>query len=380
LPLTYILGQGGDIHLEITIIGLPKSGKTTIFNALTKGKAEVATYTQTALAPNIGVSKVPEPRLKTLENIFHPKKMIQAEVKYVDIAGAGKGASKSEGIGGQFLNYLSGADALLQVIRNFSDDNVPHVEGTIDPKRDMSTIDLELIFSDLSIIERRLGRIETSLKGAKSVERDLLTKEQAILQQIKSELEKDKPIWQQGLTNDELRSLFNYQFLTAKPMLIIINIGENQLGEASSIEANLRSMCSHPQFEVVALCGKLEAELAQLSEADAEEFRKAMGLHEPALTRVIKASYQLLGLISFFTTVSSELKVWTIPKGTTALKAAGKIHSDIERGFIRAEVISYDDLKKSGNLAEARRLGLIRLEGKNCLVQDGDIVTFLFNV
>jgi GTP-binding protein YchF len=366
--------------LEITIIGLPKSGKTTIFNALTKGKAEVATYSQTTLAPNIGVSKVPEPRLKTLENIFQPKKIIQAEVKYVDIAGAGKGASKSEGIGGQFLNYLSSADALLQVIRSFSDDNVPHVEGTIDPKRDISTMDLELIFSDLSIIERRLGRIETSLKGARSVERDLLVKEQVILQQIKSELEKDKPIWQQGLTNDELRSLFNYQFLTAKPMLVIINIGENQLSEASSIEANLRSICSNPQFEVVTLCGKLETELAQLSEADAEEFRKAMGLHEPALARVIKASYQLLGLISFFTTVSSELKVWTIPKGTTALKAAGKIHSDIEKGFIRAEVISYDDLKKSGNLAEARRLGLLRLEGKNYLVQDGDIVTFLFNV
>jgi len=193
-------------------------------------------------------------------------------------------------------------------------------------------------------------------------------------------LEKDKPIWQQGLTGEELRSLSNYQFLTAKPTLIIINIGENQLAEASSIEAGLRSVCTHPQFEVVALCGKLEMELSQLSEADAEEFRTSMGLHESALARVIKASYQLLGLISFFTTVSSELKVWTISKGTTALKAAGKIHSDIEKGFIRAEVISYDDLKKSGNLAEARRLGLLRLEGKSYLVQDGDIVTFLFNV
>lgn len=366
--------------MEITIIGLPKSGKTTIFNALTKGKAEVAAYIQATLAPNIGVSKVPELRLKGLESIFQPKKITQAEVKYVDIAGTGKGFGKGEGISGQFLNYLSGADALLQVVRNFSDGNVPHVEGRIDSKRDMSNIDLELIFSDLTIIERRRGKIEISLKGTKSIERDLLVKEQALLQQIKSELEKDIPIWRQSLTAEEIKSLSNYQFLTAKPMLVIINIGESQLNDASSIEASLRSVCSYPQFEVVALCGKLEMELAQLSEIEAEEFRMAMGLRESALDRVIKASYQLLGLISFFTTVSSELKVWTVPRGTTALKAAGKIHSDIEKGFIRAEVISFDDLEKSGNLAEARKLGLLRLEGKNYVVQDGDIITFLFNV
>ncbi len=366
--------------MEIAIIGLPKSGKTTIFNALTKGKAEVAAYAKSNLVPNIGVSKIPEPRLNILDSVFNPKKITQAEVKYVDIAGTGKGFGKGEGIGGQFLNHLSVADALLQVVRGFSDGDLPYGENSIDPKRDMSTMDLELIFSDLSIIEKRLGRIESTLKGAKPVERDSLTKEQVLLRQIESNLEKDIPIWRQGLTNGELKGLSNYQFLTAKPMLIIVNIGENQLNEASSIEANLRSLCSHPRFEVVVLCGKLEMELAQLSEVEAEEFRTAMGLYEPALDRVIKASYQLLGLISFFTTVSSELKVWTIPKGTTALKAAGKIHSDIEKGFIRAEVISFDDLKKSGNLAEARKLGLLKLEGKNYLVQDGDIVTFLFNV
>lgn len=366
--------------MEITIIGLLKSGKTTIFNALTKGKAQVATYTQITLAPNIGVSKVPEPRLKVLESIFQPKKTTQAEVKYVDIAGAGKGFGKGEGIGGNFLNYLSGADALLQVVRDFSDGNVPHVEGSINPKRDIASMDLELIFSDLSIIERRLGRIETSLKGAKSLERDSFVKEQALLQQIKSELEKDIPIWRQGLTVEEIKSLSNYQFLTEKPMLVIINIGESELDEASSIEANLRSVCSYPQFEVVALCGKLEMELVQVNETEAEEFRIAMGLKESALDRVIKASYQLLGLVSFFTTVSSELKVWTVPKGTTALKAAGKIHSDMEKGFIRAEVISFDDLKICGSLAEARKLGLIKLEGKHYVVQDGDIITFLFNV
>lgn len=366
--------------METTIIGLPKSGKTTIFNAVTKGKAEVAAYAQTALTPNVGVAKVPEPRLNTLESIFQPKKVTPAEIKYVDIAGTSKGFGKGEGIGGQYLNYLSDADALLQVVRSFSNENVPHIERNIDPVRDISIMDLELIFSDLTIIDRRMERIEIGLKGAKTAERDLLMREQLLLKQIKAKLEKDTPIWKQGLNNDELKSLSNYQFLTAKPMLVIMNIGENQIGETSVLEANLRSDYSHTQFEVVALCGKLEMELVQLNENEAEEFRKAMGLTESALDRVVRASYHLLGFISFFTTVSSELRAWTIPRGTTAIKAAGKIHSDIEKGFIRAEVVSFDDLKKCGSLAEAKRLGLLRLEGKNYLVQDGDIITFLFNI
>ncbi len=366
--------------MQTTIIGLPKSGKTTIFNALTKGKAEVAAYAHTALTPNMGVAKVPEPRLKALENIFQPKKITPAEIKYVDIAGSSKGFGKGDGIGGQYLNYLSDTDALLQVVRSFGNENVPHIEGNIDPVRDISIMDLELIFSDLTIIERRMERIDTGLKGAKTAERDLLMKEQALLKQIKVKLEKDTPVWQQGLNNEELKSLSNYQFLTAKPMLVIMNIGENQIGETAALEANLRSKYSHTQFEVVALCGKLEMELAQLNETEAGEFRKALGLTESALDRMVRASYHLLGLISFFTTVSAELRAWTIPRGTTVIKAAGKIHSDMEKGFIRAEVVSFDDLKKCGGLAEAKRLGLLRLEGKNYLVQDGDIITFLFNV
>lgn len=366
--------------MEISIIGLPKSGKTTIFNALTKGKAEIATYAPIALAPNVGVSKVSEPRLQVLDKIFQAKKIMPAEVKYIDIAGVAKGFGKGEGISGQFLNYLSNADALLQVVRVFEDEIVPHIEGSIDPKRDMATINLELIFSDLAIIERRLKRLEASLKGAKPSERDLVLKEQALLQKIKSGLDKDIPIWQQGLTTEEIKSLANYQFLTAKPMLVVINIGENQLAQASSFEAELRSAYSYPQFEVAALCGKLEMELAQLSDDEAEEFRNALGLTEPALDRIIRLSYQLLGLISFFTTVSAELKAWTIPKGTAALRAAGKIHSDIEKGFIRAEVVSFHDLDRCGSLAEARKQGLLRLEGKNYIVQDGDIITFLFNI
>jgi len=366
--------------LEISIIGLPKSGKTTIFNALTRGKAETTVYAQTALAPNVGVSKVPEPRLQILGKIFQPKKITPAEVKYVDIAGVGKGFGKDEGISGQFLNYLSNADALLQVVRVFEDEKIPHVEGSIDSKRDMATMDLELIFSDLTIIERRIKRLEVSLKSTKPSERDLYLKEQVLLHKIKSGLEKGIPIWQQGLTTEEIRGLANHQFLTAKPMLVVANVGERQLAQASAIEAELRAAYSYPQFEVAVLCGKLEMELAQLSDAEAEEFRAALGLTESALGRLIRLSYQLLGLISFFTTVSAELRVWTIPRGTTALKAAGKIHSDIEKGFIRAEVVSFHDLERCGSLTEARKQGLLRLEGKKYIVQDGDIITFLFNV
>lgn len=362
--------------MKVAIIGIPESGKTTIFNALTRGKAEVAAYSPT-LAPNIGVAKVSDSRLSVLEGVFQPKKTVPAEVSYIDIAGSIKSFGK-EGAGGEFLNYLTTADALLQVVRAFQDDKVPHPEGSIDPKRDMASLDLELAMSDLAIMERRLEKLETSLKGAKAAERESYLKEQLLLEKIKAELEKDMPIRLQGLAKEELKILANYQFLTAKPMLVVLNIGEQQIRQAAQLEGEISAL--HPQFAVVALCGKLEMELAQLSDAEAREFRESMGLSKPALDRVIDLSYSLLGLISFFTTVSSELKAWTIPGGTPAPKAAGKIHSDMERGFIRAEVISYGDLESCGNLTEARKRGLLRTEGKNYIIQDGDVVTFLFNV
>jgi ribosome-binding ATPase len=362
--------------VKVAIIGIPNSGKTTIFNALTRGKAEVAAYSPT-LAPNIGVAKVPDARLSVLEGIFQPKKTVPAEVGYIDIAGSIKGFGK-EGAGGELLNYLTTADALLQVVRAFEDEQVPHPEGSIEPKRDIASLDLELAISDLAIMERRLEKLEISLKGAKAAERETYQKEQLLLQKIKTELEKDVPVRLQGLGKEELKMLANYQFLTAKPMLAILNIGEEQISRASQLEGAISSL--YPQFAVVALCGKLEMELAQLSDAEAREFREAMGLSKPALDRVIDLSYNLLGLISFFTTVSSELKAWTIPSGTPAPKAAGKIHSDMERGFIRAEVIGYSDLERCGNLTEARKRGLLRTEGKNYIIQNGDVVTFLFNV
>ncbi len=362
--------------MKVAIIGLPKSGKTTIFNALTKGKAEIAAYSP-SLTPNIGVAKIPDSRLPMLEGIFHPKKTVLAEVSYVDIAGSAKAFSKGE-VEGELLGYLTTADALLQVIRAFEDGEIPHPEGSINPERDIATLDLELAFSDLTIIERRLDKLKATLEGAKTSERGLYLKEQALLEKIKAALEKDIPIRQQRLAEDELKTLSNYQFLTAKPMLIILNIGEAQISQASQLENEIKSL--YPQFAVVALCGKLEMELGQLSDTEAKEFREAMGLTTPALDQVINLSYSLLGLISFFTTASAELKDWTIPSGTTAPKAAGKVHTDMERGFIRAEVINYNDLERCGNLAEARKKGLLRIEGKNYIVHDGDVITFLFNV
>ena len=362
--------------MKVAIISIPGSGKTTVFNALTRGNVQVAAYSP-SLAPHTGVAKVPDARLTALAGIFQPKKIVPAEVSYTDVAGSVKSFG-TEGVGGEFLSYLTTADALLQVVRAFENDLVPHPEGSTDPRRDIASLDLELAISDLSIMERRLDRLETSLKAARATERESHLKEQLLLQKVKSELEKDIPIRLQGLSGEELKMLANYQFLTAKPMLVVLNIGEEQIPKTTQLESEISSL--HPQFAVVALCGKLEMELAQLSDAEADEFRTGLGLGKPALERVIDLSYSLLGLVSFFTTVSHELKAWTIPSGTPAPRAAGKVHSDMERGFIRAEVISFSDLHSCGSLAEARRKGLLRTEGKHYIVQDGDVITFLFNV
>lgn len=360
--------------VDTGIIGLPQSGKTTVFNALSGGKADT-----TSLAPNVGIAKVPEPRLKVLAQMFGKKKIIPAEVRYIDIGAAAPGATGKQLIASQLLNEVGKADALLGVVRAFTDDRVPHVSGSIDVGRDIATIDLELAFSDLAIIERRLERIEISLKAAKPVERPPFVKEQEMLGKIKSGLEKEVPIRSMGLSPDDLRALSNYQFLSAKPLLIVVNTGEEQLPQAAKMEADF-SKVSRPHCRLITLCGKLEMELAQLEETDAIKFRAEMGLKEPGLDRVIKQSYELLGLISFFTIGSDEVKAWSIPNGTPAVKAAGKVHSDMERGFIRAEVIDHHDLVRSGNMAEARRHGLLRLEGKNYVVKDGDVINFLFNV
>jgi GTP-binding protein YchF len=363
------------MSVDIGIIGLAKSGKTTILNALTGVKADRASQT-----PHIGVTKVPDPRLKGLADMLHPKRVVPTEARFIDIGASTKSVGDSKGIGGQLLTELSNVDALVAAVRAFEDESIPHIEGSLDVERDIATIGLELAVSDLAIIERRLARIEESLKGAKSPEHQHLLQEQEILLKIKANLEKDIPIRQLILSPDDTKVIASYQFLTAKPLLILVNIGEEQLPQAASLEEQLNSQYSRPECGVITLCGKLEMELAQLDETTAEEFRAEYSMEESGRDRAIKLSYELLGLVSFFTTASDEVKAWPVPKDTSALKAAGKIHSDMERGFIRAEVISYDDLMRCGSLAEARKRGLLRLEGKNYIVRDGDVITFLFNI
>ncbi len=368
------------MSIAVGIIGPGKSGKTTIFNALTGSKAEGGGLASDGLAAHIGVAKVPEPRLQTLVDMLQPKRVVPAEVRYIDVGASVKSLATAKGIGGELLSQLSNADALINVVRAFADDSVPHPEGSLDVERDIATMNIELIFSDLAIIERRLERIEDSLKGAKPPERQAILHEQETLLKFKAELEKDIPIRSLSLAAGDARLLAGYQFLTAKPLLIVVNIGEEQLSETANLEAELNSRHTQEKSRIIALCGKLEMELGQLDEPAAAEFRADFGLTESGLDRVIKQSYELLGLVSFFSTAHGEVKAWSVPHGTSALTAAGKIHSDMERGFIRAEVIGYDDLVRCGNLAEGRKHGLLKLEGKEYIVQDGDVITFLFNV
>jgi GTP-binding protein YchF len=359
--------------INIGVVGLAKSGKTTVFNALTRGQADTGSST-----PHIGKAKVPEPRLKALADMLRPRRVVPTEVSYIDI-----GASVKRGEGGmgdQLLGELSNTDAIINVVRAFANDSIPHPEGSLDVERDIAAVSLELTLHDAGIINRRLERIEASLKGADPTERQLLSREQQLLTRLKSELEKETPIRQLELSAEETKAIANFQFLTAKPLLILVNIGEEQIGEAASLEKELVSRHHGPGLGVITLCGRLEMELTQLDEEAEKQCRAEFGVTEPGLDRVIRLSYQLLDLVTFFTTASDEVKAWSIPRGTTALKAAGKIHSDMERGFIRAEVISYEDLMKCGSMAEAHKRGRLRLEGKNYIVQDEDVITFLFNV
>ena len=365
---------------NIGIIGLPRSGKTTVFNALTGGQADTAAHAADSLAPHIGVAKVPEPRLKVLEEIFRPGKVVPAEAKYIDVGASVKTLAQDKGLGGRLLNQLSTVDTLICVVRAFKDESIPHPDGSLDIRRDIGTLNLELVFSDLAIMERRLERLEDSLKGAKPPERQVILQEKEILLRLKAELENDKPIRELPLEPAAARIVNNYQFLTAKPLLIVVNIGEEQLSQAAAMEAEVNTAYSGKNRRVIALCGRLEMELVQLEESAAREFRAGYGITEPGSERAIKASYELSDLITFFTAASNELRAWPIKRGLTAQKAAGKIHTDMEKGFIRAENIALDDLVSCGSIAEARKRGLLRLEGKEYVVKDGDVITFLFNV
>ena len=366
--------------MELGLIGYPQSGKTTLLKALTKGRMEGNGSSGAKQEVNVGVARMPDPRLDTLAGIFNPDKVVPVEIKYWDVPAASGKPGDGAGIGGQYLNLLQGADALLHVVRAFQDPSVPHISGAVDPHRDVEDMDGELAFSDLAILERRSQRIETSLKGAKAHERDTLLREGSVLQHLKNGLEKNVPVREQGMGPEEAETLSNYQLLTAKPLLNVFNVDDSALTESPDLEVELASRYDGMGVKATALSGQMEMELSELSAEDEREFRESMGLQGSGLDRVLRASYDLLSLVSFYTFVSKEVRAWTVAANTPAVQAAGKIHSDMERGFIRAEVMAFDDLARCGSVAQCRKEGLLRLEGKAYPVKDGDVITFLFNL
>ncbi|MPZ22120.1 MAG: redox-regulated ATPase YchF [Dehalococcoidia bacterium] len=364
--------------MDLAIVGLERSGKTTVFNALTRGSARTGGYGG-GLEPNLGTVKVPDERLDRLSGLLKAKKVTHAEIRYIDFPGSG--FSKEKGPAAQYLAGLSRADALIHVVRLFSSEVVPHPEGSIDPARDLSILDLELAFSDLAVIDRRLERLEAELRSRKASDREAGEREQAILLRFKASIEAEQPLRSLDLSAEDLKTVSGFGFLTLKPLLVVLNVGDDDGSRLAEVEAEHASLPLAGRSALVALPGKIEEDLSQMSAEEAAEFRAEMGIpEESALDRMIKESYALLGLISFLTVGEPEGRAWTVPEGTPAVKAAGAIHSDIERGFIRAEVTRSDDLLRTGSYAEARRQGLLRTEGKTYIVQDGDVVHVLFNV
>lgn len=366
--------------LHLTVMGLPSSGKTTVFNALTRAQARTGTFGAAEGDVNLATVKVPDSRLDRLAEIFRPRRIVPADVQYVDVAGLSKGMAE-HGLSGQLLAHLAQADALVHVVRAFADPTVPHPEETVDPMRDIETIDLELTFSDLGLIEKRLGRIQSMIPKLKGAEREAHEREDVLLQRLRAALEASTPLREVDLSADEARMIRGFGFLTAKPMLILLNLGEDQLGEAGQgLLAAAHQRFDRPRLAIDALAGKIEMEIGQLDPEDAAIFMADLGIIESSLDRVIRLSYDLLGLISFLTAGPDECRAWTISRGTNAQEAAGTIHTDLARGFIRAQVVAYEDLISCGSLAEARQRGQLHQEGKTYIVRDGDVIEVLFNV
>ena len=369
----------GKDKMKLGIVGLPNVGKSTLFNSLTKAGAESANYPFCTIDPNVGVVPVPDKRLKLLGDLYHSKKVTPAVIEFVDIAGLVKGASKGEGLGNQFLANIREVDAIVHVVRCFEDENVIHVEGSVDPLRDIETINLELIFSDLEILERRIAKTARSAMNDKS-----LAKELDVLRELKVILEDGKLACTYENEDEDVMAFVNsLNLLTCKPVIFAANVGEEDLaddGASNSHVAAVREFAAENGSEVFIISAQIEQEIAELDDDEKQEYLEALGLSESGLDKLIAASYRLLGLISYLTSGEDETRAWTIKVGTKAPQAAGKIHSDFERGFIRAEVVNYQDLLDCGTYAKAKEKGLVGLEGKDYVVKDGDVIVFRFNV